>query len=114
MNNKQFSNEPNLQNDQMNLSVVKEGDYENKRLAEHRKNEPNSNPICCGYTVVASSSARPEQGAATSKDLSKIVIARSMPHRGKATRQSSFMSFEFLNKYVTNGLVFDNLKIYGC
>ena len=43
--NKKMQNEPNLQNNQINLNPVKTRNCENKRLAGQPKNEPKTNPF---------------------------------------------------------------------
>ena len=45
MNNEHFSNEPNFKNTQINLTSFTAVNYGNFHPLEHRKNEPNTNPI---------------------------------------------------------------------
>ena len=41
-----MQNEPNLQNDKMNVSLSMTKDYQNIHPLGHPKNEPKTNPIC--------------------------------------------------------------------
>jgi hypothetical protein len=45
LQSKNMQNEPNLKNPQINVTSAKTKNYENNRLYEHRKNEPNTNPF---------------------------------------------------------------------
>jgi len=61
LNQKQqiMQNEPNFQNDKMNVTAYMKKDYDNICLRERRENEPNSNPIKPNFEASAYSLTGP-------------------------------------------------------